>query len=277
MAAVASYASCSNWILRIEDLDTPRNSPGATDSILRTLDRIGFVWSKPALAQSTRIDAYRSAFETLLAKRLIYPCGCTRAEIADSNAGIDLSGERRYPGTCRNGLPPGRAARSWRMNASGPTIVFEDLIQGLITSDLYRDTGDYVLLRADGIFAYQLAVVVDDAFQGVTHVVRGADLLASTPRQIHLQRALGLRTPVYAHHPVVTGCDGAKLSKQNLAGPVDSMQPETALSMALSFLGHSPPQGLRCGELLEWARRNWDFTRVPRARSLPMPDASAVG
>lgn len=238
---------------------------------------MGFVWSKPALAQSTRIDAYRAALDTLRSKRLVYPCACTRAEIADSNSSAAPPCERRYPGTCRNGLPPGKKARSWRMKATGPEVRFDDLIQGPTTSNLDRDIGDYVLLRADGIFAYQLAVVVDDAFQGITHVVRGADLLASTPRQIHLQRALGLPTPVYAHHPVATGSDGAKLSKQNLADPVDSMPPETALSLALAFLGHPPPRGIDCPGLLDWARHNWDFSRVPRALSLPMPNPAAVG
>jgi glutamyl-Q tRNA(Asp) synthetase len=230
-----------------------------------------FVWSKPALAQSTRIDAYRAALETLRSNDVVYPCGCTRAEIADSNTGTAPSGERRYPGTCRDGLKPGRSPRSWRVRTAGATHDFDDLIQGRIHHDLDRETGDFVLLRADGIFAYQLAVVVDDAFQGVTHVVRGADLLASTPRQIHLQRALGLPTPVYAHHPVATGIDGAKLSKQNLAEPVDTLEPAAALRMALAFLNHPPPPGLGCSAMLEWARRHWSFGRVPKAHSMPVP------
>jgi glutamyl-Q tRNA(Asp) synthetase len=154
------------------------------------------------------------------------------------------------------------------MRVDAVEVGFDDLIQGRYAQQLEREVGDFVLLRADGIFAYQLAVVVDDAFQGVTHVMRGADLLASTPRQIWLQRALGLAEPVYAHHPVAAGADGAKLSKQNLAEPVDLMEPELAVRRALGFLNHEPPEGLTCGGMLEWARAHWDAGRVTKARTL---------
>jgi glutamyl-Q tRNA(Asp) synthetase len=268
VAAVASYVACYRWLLRIEDIDTPRNAPGATDSILRTLERCEFVWSEPPLFQNARLEAYRDAFERLKADGLVYPCGCTRTEIADSAVVQTNSGERPYPGTCRDGIKPGRRARSWRMRVDAVEVAFDDLIQGRIVQHLAREVGDFVLLRADGIFAYQLAVVVDDAFQGVTHVMRGADLLTSTPRQIWLQRALGLAEPVYLHHPVATGPDGAKLSKQNLAEPVDVMEPHEAVCRALQFLNHPPPEGLACGEQLRWARANWDAGRVTKARTL---------
>lgn len=270
VAAVASYCASNEWLVRIEDVDEPRNMAGATESILATLDRMGFVWSKPEMRQRNRLPAYREALEFLKAKGLVYPCGCTRAEIADACLPAAGSGERPYSGTCRRGLPPGRQARTCRMRVEDTEVAFDDLIQGRVRQNLGRETGDFVLLRADGIFAYQLAVVVDDAAQGVNQVVRGADLLASTPRQIWLQRALGLPTPVYAHHPVALGSDGSKLSKQNLAQPVDEMAPEEAMRQALSFLGHRPPSGLDCAAQLAWARVNWDFGRVPPVPSLPL-------
>lgn len=268
IAAVASYVSCDEWLLRIEDIDTPRNAAGATDSILRTLERCEFVWQRPPMYQSQRLEAYRGALERLKRDGRVYPCGCTRAEIADSAVDQTNSGERPYPGLCRDGLKPGRSPRSWRMQVDAVDVGFDDLIQGRYTQNLEREVGDFVLLRADGIFAYQLAVVVDDAFQGVTHVMRGADLLASTPRQIWLQRALGLPEPVYAHHPAAIGEDGAKLSKQNLAEPVDLIQPELAVRRALRFLNHEPPEGLTCGGMLEWAKSRWDANRVTKARTL---------
>lgn len=268
VAAVASYVSCEKWLLRIEDIDTPRNAPDATDSILRTLERCEFVWQEPPLYQSARLDAYREAFEQLKRDGLVYPCGCTRAEIADSAVSQTNSGERPYPGTCRGGIRAGRSPRSWRMRVEAEDIGFEDLIQGRYAQNLAGEVGDFVLLRADGIFGYQLAVVVDDAFQGVTHVMRGADLLSSTPRQIWLQRALGLSEPVYAHHPVATGRDGEKLSKQNLAEPVDLMQPGEAVRRALRFLNHEPPEGLAPGGQLAWAKAHWDTGRVPKVRTL---------
>ncbi|MBA3973201.1 MAG: tRNA glutamyl-Q(34) synthetase GluQRS [Candidatus Solibacter sp.] len=268
IAAVASSVSCDKWLLRIEDIDTPRNAAGATDSILKTLERCEFAWQRPPMRQSQRLEAYRDALERLKGEGLVYPCGCTRAEIADSAVSQTNSGERPYPGLCRDGVKPGRSPRSWRMRVDPVEVGFDDQIQGRYAQHLAREVGDFVLLRADGIFAYQLAVVVDDAFQGVTHVMRGADLLASTPRQIWLQRALGLPEPVYAHHPVAVGEDGAKLSKQHLAEPVDLMEPALAVRRALRFLNHEPPEGLTCGGMLQWAKSHWDVGRVTKARTL---------
>lgn len=216
----------------MEDLDTPRVQPGAADSILADLEAFGFTWDGPVMYQSARIDAYRAALEKLRDKGLIYPCGCSRRD-----------SEAIYPGTCANGLPPGKVARSWRVRVNG---------------ELAETTGDFILLRADGIFAYQLAVVVDDEAQGITDVVRGADLLDSTPRQMYLQQMLGYHTPRYRHIPVVMGPDGQKLSKQNGAAALDAKQAPALLIDALRVLGYSPPEDLRLAptaEIWQWASR----------------------
>ncbi|MDX9952048.1 MAG: tRNA glutamyl-Q(34) synthetase GluQRS, partial [Methylophilaceae bacterium] len=223
VAALASYLEArqqqGEWLLRMEDLDTPRNMPGAADAILRSLEAFGFEWDGPVVYQSERHDLYAAALARLQEDGLVYPCGCTRKEIADSAIhGIEGA---IYPGTCRSGLPPGKTARAWRIRAENRTIGFDDAIQGHVAQNLARDIGDFVLKRADGFYAYQLAVVVDDADQGITHVVRGADLLDSTPRQIYLQQVLGLPAMHYAHIPVVLNAQGEKLSKQTQAAAVD--------------------------------------------------------
>lgn len=226
VAALASYldARChegGRWLVRIEDVDEPRTVPGAADSILRCLEAYGMEWDGPVVYQSRRKDLYRAALAALGSHA--FPCGCSRVP------GI-------YPGTCRNGLPPGKAARAWRLRVDDAVISFVDRVRGPQTDVLAETTGDFVLLRADGYFAYQLAVVVDDADQGVTDVVRGEDLLDSTGRQILLQRLLGYPTPRYAHIPVVRDASGEKLSKQTLAPPVDERGDEATLREALAFL-----------------------------------------
>lgn len=217
VAAVASYieakAKGGEWLVRMEDLDTPRCVPGAAAEILRTLDVYGLHWDGPVLYQSTRLPAYQDALNQLVAREAAYPCGCSRKEVGDV-----------YPGTCRNGLPPGKVARAWRVRGTA-------------------EVDDFILRRADGIFAYQLAVVVDDAFQGITHVVRGADLEDSTPRQLHLQSLLGLTHPAYRHVPVVTNENGEKLSKQTLAPALRLEQPQRALLEAMRFLGVAVEDG----------------------------------
>src|ERR1700742_4386809 len=225
MAAVGSYleakAQGGRWLLRMEDLDPPREVPGAADGILRDLEKLGFKWHGPVLYQSRRRDAYEEALAKLGSQ--IFPCACSRSEIADSAlAGIEGP---VYPGTCRDGLAPGKTARSLRVRVRSEDIGFDDALQGPIHQDLAKDIGDFVVRRADGCHAYQLAVVVDDAAQGVTHVVRGADLLLSTPRQIHLQTLLGLSHPSYMHLPVAVNAAGEKLSKQTGARPLDLSQP----------------------------------------------------
>jgi len=267
VAAVASYLEArqqrGEWLLRMEDLDTQRNMPGAADSILRSLEAFGFEWDGPVIYQSDRDDLYAGALSKLQQNGLLYPCGCTRKEIADSAIhGIEGA---IYPGTCRNGLPPGKNARAWRIRTEDRTIGFDDAIQSHIAQNLARDIGDFVLKRADGFYAYQLAVVVDDADQGITHVVRGADLLDSTPRQIYLQQVLGLPAMHYAHIPVVLNAQGEKLSKQTQAAAVDDRQPATQLWQALDFLQQSPPATIRnapLADIWQWADQNWQLSRI---------------
>ena len=255
VAALASYraarAANGKWLLRMEDLDRAREQPGAADAILRALERLGFEWDGPVLAQSARRERYRAALDELVRRGLAYPCSCTRRELEDSALAID--GARVYPGTCRHGPAPGKAARALRLRTHGAPIGFADAIQGWVEQRVEQQVGDFVLLRADGVIAYQLAVVADDMDQGVTDVVRGADLLDSTARQIHLQRLLGARTPRYAHVPVALNAAGEKLSKQTGARPLDLSDPQAELARANRFLG----QGTA----------GWDPARVPRVRA----------
>lgn len=272
VAALGSYldarARKGSWIVRIEDVDEPRTQPGAAESILATLEHCGFEWDGPVEVQSGRKALYRDALDRLRNAGHAYPCGCTRKEIADSALATD--GARIYPGTCRHGLASGRSERAWRVRTDGATIEFEDRLQGRIAQSLEREVGDFVLFRADGYFAYQLAVVVDDAAQGITDIVRGADLLDSTARQIHLQHLLGLPTPTYLHLPVAVNPAGEKLSKQTeaqAAGP-------QAIAAALAFLGHAPPAELRAApakELVAWGIAHWDIARLPKARAIAAP------
>lgn len=273
VAAVGSYLEAKSnsgiWLVRMEDLDTPRCIAGAADAILRTLDICGMRSDEPVMYQSQRAPAYEAALRQLQNSSLVYPCCCTRKEILDS-ALHGIEGPV-YPGMCRTGIPTGREARSWRVRTDGQAIEFEDALQGGISQQLETEIGDFVVKRADGLFAYQLAVVVDDASQGITHVVRGADLLNSTPRQIHLQRLLGLTTPAYMHLPVAVNAVGEKLSKQTLAAPVDVSQPVTTLIRVLDFLQQHPPKTLvngNAGTVLEWAVQNWDANKLQGIKTL---------
>ena len=234
------------WLVRIEDIDGPRTVPGADRDILATLERFGMRPDEPPVWQSTRTALYEHAFAQLSAAGFVYPCGCTRKEIADSLASRNTrNATLAYPGTCRGGLA-GKPARAWRVRVpDGETAVlsFEDRWQGTQRQDLATEVGDFVVKRADGQWAYQLAVVVDDADQGVTHVVRGADLLDSTARQLYLQRCLGLPEPRYLHVPLVTDATGEKLSKQTGATPLDASRPLAALRTAAHHLGLVPAGG----------------------------------
>ena len=244
VAAMASYLDAKlhagQWLVRIEDIDEARTATGAADHILNTLRVLGMQWDGEVVWQSQRKPLYQTAFDRLQAH--IYPCGCTRREIADSRIGIASDGAAVYPGTCRSGLAPGRQARAFRLRVpevdrAGEFIHFDDAWIGSVTQHLAAEVGDFVLKRADGYWAYQLAVVVDDAAQGVTHVVRGADLLDSTGRQIYLQRLLHLPSPVYLHVPVVVNREGEKLSKQTGATELDLSRPLETLHDAVRFLG----------------------------------------
>lgn len=262
VAALASWLDAKSaggrWLLRMEDLDQPRVIPGAADAILRQLDAFGLEWDGAVVYQSARLALYQDALQKLEAHS--YPCACTRKELEDSALAID--GSRIYPGTCRSGLAPGKTGRAIRLRASAAPVRFDDRVQGEITQCVETEVGDFVLRRADGLFAYQLAVVVDDAAQGITDVVRGADLLDSTARQIQLQRLLGVPTPRHLHVPVATNSMGEKLSKQTRA---PDARPEH-LAQALEFLGMPAPAGMAGKELLEWAVGHWDSARVPRVR-----------
>jgi glutamyl-Q tRNA(Asp) synthetase len=277
VAAVGSWADAraagGEWLVRMEDLDPPREAAGAADEILRTLAALGLQSDAPVVRQSARGEAYRAALERLRAAGALYPCACTRREIADS-ALPGADGAPVYPGTCRDGLPAGRAARAERVRVGTAAIELADALQGRLRQDLAREVGDFILVRADGCFAYQLAVVVDDAAQGITDVVRGADLLDSTPRQVFLQGLLGLAAPRYLHFPVATGAGGEKLSKQTGAPALDATRPAAALAAALRFLGQPVPAALdraAAPRVLEWAAAHWDRARLPRARALPAP------
>ena len=277
VAAVGSYldarAQGGAWLVRMEDVDTPRNVPGAAEDILATLAAFGFEWDGPVLWQSTRFAAYAEALQGLVDAGLAYGCACSRKEIADSAVRPAIDGGLAYPGTCRNGVPPGRSARAWRLRVDDAELAFEDRIQGRIIQHLQRDVGDFVLHRADGLFAYQLAVTVDDAFQGITDVVRGADLLASTPRQIGLQRALGVATPRYAHLPVAANAAGEKLSKQTRAPALSREAPGAHLVAALQFLGQPVEAALVRAPLPEiwaWALAHWQLSVIPRQPAIPL-------
>ena len=285
VAAVGSYLDAKHhhgtWLVRMEDLDTPRCVPEAAEDILRTLEVFGLLSDEPVLYQSERTEAYEEALLKLQAGGAVYPCCCTRKEIADSALhGIE---GLVYPGTCRTGIPAGREGRAWRIRTdlrASPfplplsPIEFSDTLQGHITQNLEREIGDFVVKRADGLFAYQLAVVADDADQEITHIVRGADLLASTARQIYLQRLLGLNTPAYMHLPVAVNAAGEKLSKQTLAAPVDTAQPVATLLRVLDFLRQQPPAALADGDVdsvLAWAIQHWDTAKLRGIQALPAP------
>jgi glutamyl-Q tRNA(Asp) synthetase len=277
VAAVGSFldaqAQGGAWLVRMEDVDSERNVPGAADAILRSLDACGFAWEGEVLYQSRRGQAYAAALERLQAAGLAYGCACSRKEIADAAHRPAIDGGLVYPGTCRAGLPPGRPARAWRLRVGDEPVAFTDRLQGRLVQNLEHDVGDFVLRRADGPFAYQLAVAVDDEFQGISDIVRGADLLASTPRQIWLQRCLGYRQPAYAHLPVATNAAGEKLSKQTLAPPLQPGREAESLVAALAFLGQPVPAGLGAASVREvwaWAHGHWSFAAIPRQQGIPV-------
>lgn len=264
VTAVASYLDArtrgGEWLVRLEDVDQSREVPGAADLILRTLDAFGFAWDGPVVRQSLREPLYAAALERLGSAGLAYRCSCTRARLAAFARTAD--GEVVYPGTCRGGAAPSPLPPAWRFRTdlAGSQLAFDDEIQGGITQDVATEVGDFVIRRRDGFFAYQLAVVVDDADQGIDRVVRGCDLLDNTPRQILLQAALGLPCPVYAHVPVVTEPGGGKLSKSRRAVALDPGSAPRLLHQALSLLRQGvPPDLARAGtrELWVWAMAHW--------------------
>jgi glutamyl-Q tRNA(Asp) synthetase len=257
--------------VRIEDVDMPRARAGAADDILRGLERHGFAWDGPVLRQSTRTQAYEDALAALRAQGLAYACVCTRRDLAALPLGA--IGERVYPGTCRTRTGATRErAHSIRVRVPDAPIGFVDRVFGSQVQQLARDVGDFVVRRSDGLFAYQLAVVVDDAAQGITDVVRGADLLTSTPRQIFLQRALALPLPRYLHVPVAVDARGAKLAKSTGSARLPR-SPLPALAAAWRFLGQasSAHAFASVAEFWTWAIAHWQPERIAAARTLPAP------
>lgn len=273
VAALASYLDARSrdgtWLMRMEDLDPPRESAEAADQILHSLDALGLHWDGPVLYQSRRYSAYEEAIAKLTGKGLIFACDCTRQQIQE-NEGV-------YPGTCRDRGLVDAPDRALRCRVADITLAFADAIQGRQQQNLEREIGDFVIRRKDGLFAYQLAVVVDDAFQGVTHVVRGIDLLDSTPRQLYLQQHLGLPRPGYAHIPVIVNNEGQKLSKQHRAAPIDPGTPVPLLLEALRYLQQDPDPhlaGASVDDVLAWGCRQWNPDRLAGLTALPEATAS---
>lgn len=273
VAALASWLDAKAhrgvWLVRIEDVDTPRCVPGTDQTILQQLAACGLVSDEPVVWQSQRFARYQAALDQLVQSGKAYPCACSRKEIEVALTAQGMAIERHkaavYPGTCRpeRGGLRGKAARAWRFAVPiGPEMKWRDQQMGEQRQNVVTDVGDFVLKRADGLWAYQLAVVVDDAAQGINHVVRGQDLADNTPRQMLLQHALCLPTPSYRHTPLVMGANGEKLSKQNGAQPLDLSDPKMALFEAAATLGLARPTG-SIGECLQQWTKAWALTALP--------------
>lgn len=272
IAALAGYcdarAQHGEWLLRIEDVDLPRQRAGAAAAIAATLAAYGFAWDGEVVRQSARGALYEAALDTLRDRGLLFACACGRKELEALPPGP--GGERVYPGTCRRGIATGKEARAWRVAVDDALVAYTDRLQGRQAQHLARDVGDFVVRRADGLIAYQLAVVVDDAMQGITHIVRGADLLASTPRQIWLQRQLGYTTPAYLHHPIAIDERGQKLSKETGAARLPD-DPLPALWRAWQFLGQPEParRPRSVAAFWRWALGEWNPSALPPVPMLP--------
>jgi glutamyl-Q tRNA(Asp) synthetase len=273
VAAVSSYLDArhnqGDWLLRMEDLDPPREISGAADDILRTLEALGMHWDGPVVYQSQRNHIYEAALASLQDSGHSYGCACTRREIADSS--MKAGSGNVYPGTCRHGITEGRRARSIRVQVYDQTITINDRLQDTLMQPLGRDVGDFIIRRADALVAYQLAVVVDDAEQEISHVVRGADLFDSTPRQAHLQQLLGYPQPAYLHVPVAVNAGNEKLSKQTHAPAINTDNWSTTLRDVLAFLNQPLPASVEDAsqeEFWQWAIKHWDAGSLPATRSI---------
>jgi glutamyl-Q tRNA(Asp) synthetase len=278
LAAVASYLEArsnnGHWLLRIEDIDPPREQPGATEMILAGLEAYGFEWDGPTSFQSASRDAHEAAIKRLIDTGQAYRCGCSRRRLASAPQGSLGS---IYPGTCRDGCDSDETAL--RVRTDDEEIVFIDALQGHQSQRLESESGDFIILRRDGLVAYQLAVVVDDEMQGITDIVRGIDLLDSTPRQIWLQQLLGFKTPNYCHIPVAINADGQKLSKNTGARGLSLNNIEATLVAALKALGQNPtPELARADipEIWQWADAHWDITVLKLETTLPLESATGV-
>ncbi|MEN8170735.1 MAG: tRNA glutamyl-Q(34) synthetase GluQRS [Pseudomonadota bacterium] len=276
VAAIGSYLQArqqgGSWLVRMEDIDPPREIAGTSDAILHTLEDYGFEWDGPVLYQSSRHEAYLDTLEQLRRDGRSYRCSCSRKQISEEGQRLGLPAGV-YPGSCRNAAISQHQRHAVRLLTAEQKISFDDVVQGDFSQQIDKEVGDFVLLRADGLFAYQLAVVVDDAYQGITEVVRGSDLLDNTPRQIALQQALGLDTPGYLHLPLVVNESGQKLSKQTFATALSNDNPLPALWQGLAFLGQHPLPELLEGDLRalwNWAVNNWNSKFIPRTLASPL-------
>lgn len=275
VAAMASFLQAKSqnghWLIRVEDLDMPRCVPGADQAIIKELARYGLISDEPIIHQShpEQQSRYQAALDQLTALGLCYPCTCSRK---------DLRNHDRYPGTCLNRAFPCQTPHAIRIKTDDSDLQFEDLIQDKQCQNIAKQGGDFIIKRKDHLMAYQLAVVVDDAHQGITDVVRGFDILDTTGRQIHLQRLLGLATPQYAHFPVIASQSGHKLSKQNHAKEIYGEDPLHLTRLVLQLLGQNPPkyQQKTQSKLLDWAVENWDLNQVPKVNELLWRDAVMV-
>jgi glutamyl-Q tRNA(Asp) synthetase len=270
VSALASFldarAQQGRWLLRMEDLDPPREVPGAADSILRSLDEHGLHWDEQVLYQSSRLEAYQVLINSLRAHQLAYECDCSRARISQLQ-GI-------YDGHCKTRTEVGSPRATRLRIEEHSTQSFQDLVQGPYSQDLNQDLGDFIILRKDGLVAYQLAVVADDIEQGITHIIRGSDLLDSSPRQAYLFQVLKSATPYFGHIPVVANADGQKLSKQNHAPALNTQGAAHNLWTALEFLQQSPPIELRSAsveEMIEWGVLHWQLESIPARLQQPNP------
>lgn len=266
LAAVGSYLQAKkhngDWLLRMEDVDITRRVEGADTAILKTLEVFGFEWQGEVVYQSQRSELYRQALDALLEQDMVFPCICSRRQLACY---------RTYPGTCRQRSLPESNEHALRLHVADLNVQFHDLVMGTQQQQLQTECGDFIIRRRDGLFAYQLAVVVDDSLQGVTEIVRGADLIDSTPRQIYLQRKLAYPTPRYAHLPLAVDAQGNKISKSEGGSAVDTGQREVLLIKTLDFLGQQPPEdlaGSRLEDIWSWAQQHWNIGLVPRKNRL---------
>ena len=267
ITAFASYidAKAINglWYIRIEDLDPPREPPKAADEILNQLQLLGLEWDGEVLYQSTRSTFYQEVLDLLIERGLCFACDCTRTQVKAMGA--------VYDGSCRKRTLPPENEFAIRLETESIEIGFEDVIQGHFQQSIRKEVGDFIILRKDKLFAYQLAVVVDDAFQGITNIIRGFDLLDSTPRQIYQQRLLGYATPLYGHVPVIVDKRGLKLSKQNFAEPVHAYDSSELIHLTLQLLGQCPPNNNQSKEprvQLQRAIENWDIQAVPKLANI---------
>lgn len=263
IAAVGSYLQAKKnngeWLIRMEDVDTTRKVEGSDKEILETLEAFGFEWDGEIIYQSGQNEHYENALQQLISRSLVFPCTCTRKQLTCSN-------NSTYPGTCRNRPFPDEGEHALRLLAKDINIKFSDIVMGKQSQNIAQQCGDFVIKRRDGLFAYQLAVVVDDAVQNITEIVRGSDLLDSTPRQIYIQQLLGYQTPAYCHLPLAVDSNGDKISKSEGAARVDVNNKEKLMCRVLEFLGQSPPLDLAdsdVDDIWKWSIDNWNVDKVP--------------